>query len=142
MHSTTFLGSDLMKSNLFQIGLRSITAAQPFGKKLKDDEIQFLWLALPQAVKDAVSDEAWAYACNQALMDPAPNKDLPVHYRVLSYIYRLENNQPNFVWGLKTDLRDRMMSAGQFNPQVLPETPTQHPDQFLPVTNPLLKGAF
>tara|TARA_R110002049_G_scaffold142746_3_gene304652 strand:- start:1435 stop:1836 length:402 start_codon:yes stop_codon:yes gene_type:complete len=131
-----------MKANLFQLGLRSITAAQPFGKKLKDDEIQFLWLTLPQTVKDAVSDEVWAYACNQALMDPDPNKELPVHYRILSYVYRLENSQPNFEWGLKADLHDRMLSAARFNPQGLPELPAEHPDQFLPVTNPLLKGAF
>jgi len=140
MHSTTFLGSDLMKSNLFQIGLRSITAAQPFGKKLQDDEIQFLWLTLPQTVKDSVSDEAWAYACNQALMDPAPNKELPVHFRILSYVYRVESGHPNFDWGLKQDLPNRMLNASSFNSHAVLE-PDQ-PEALPPVTNPLLKGAF
>lgn len=128
-----------MKANLFQLGLRSVTAAQPFGKKLQDDEIQFLWLALPQLVKEQVTDEAWAYACNQALMDPAPNKDLPVHYRILSYVYRIENSQPNFEWGLKADLRDRMLNGSKFNSHVL-SVLQKH--ELPSVTNPLLKGAF
>lgn len=131
-----------MDSKQFHLGLRAVTAAQPYGKKLQDDEIAFLWMMLPGSVKEQVSSDVWAYACNQALLDPAPNKDLPVHMRILSYVFRIENENPNFTWGLKGDLRDRMANAAQFNPHALPDPSvvSQHPDQFLPVSNPIFKG--
>jgi hypothetical protein len=131
-----------MDSKQFHLGLRAVTAAQPYGKKLQDDEIAFLWMMLPGSVKEQVSSDVWAYACNQALLDPTPNKSLPVHMRILSYVFRIENENPNFTWGLKGDLRDRMANAAQFNPHALPpESKQVTEDLLLPAAaNNILEG--
>jgi len=59
----------------------------------------------------------WAYASHQYLMDPKPSKDLAVHVSMLRYLFRLENDMPNYSWGLKTDLEHRMLHGHKFNPQ-------------------------
>lgn len=128
-----------MKSETFRLGLRAIASITPYAKKITDDEIAFLYMTLPSAIKRAVTDEMFAYACAQYRMDPSPNKDLPLDQQLLSYIYRLRDNRPAYDWGLKPDLSERMLNGDRFHAQaVLPPMQQQLP----PATNPALEGVF
>ena len=89
----------------FQLAMRTISAVTPYATKMQDEELQFLYYLVPQKVRTAVTDGLWAYACNKALFDPSPNKEIPLHLRVLSYVYRVENGTPNFDWGLKEEVK-------------------------------------
>ena len=131
-----------MNPTTFTLGMRTVSAVLPYGKKLLDDEIKFIWLMLPEGVKDLVTDQMWGYACSQRLMDPNPDKELALHIQLLRYLYRIRDGQPAFDWGLKADLPQRMAMGGQFHPPVLPAgDPTPPPPQ-LPGSNPALEGLF
>ena len=106
-----------MKAKVFSQVLKTTYKISPYGKSLDSDDLACLWLTLPELVKDVVTDQMWAYAANQYLMDPKPSKDLAVHVSMLRYLFRLENDMPNYSWGLKTDLEHRMMHGHKFNPQ-------------------------
>lgn len=106
-----------MKSQVFTQVLLTTYKIHPFGKSLNQDDLATLWLTLPQLVKDVVTDQMWAYASHQYMMDPNPSKDLAVHICMLRYLFRLENDMPNYSWGLKTDLDHRMKHAYKFHPQ-------------------------
>jgi len=129
-----------MKSETFRLGLKAVASVTPYAKKLSDDEIAFLFMTMPTAIKRAVTDEMWAYACSQYRMDPSPNKDLPLDQQLLSYVYRLRDSRPAFDWGFKPDLGDRMLSGDRFHAQaVLPPLQQQ---QLPPASNPALEGLF
>ena len=130
----------LMKSETFRLGLRSIASITPYAKKITDDEIAFLYMTMPSAIKRTVTDEMFAYACAQYRMDPSPNKDLPLDQQLLSYVYRLRDNRPAFDWGLKPDLGDRMLIGDRFHPQPVLAPPQQQ--QLPPASNPALEGLF
>ena len=106
-----------MQIQSFALGLRTVSGFLPYAKKLADDEIKFLWLLIPQQVKDDVSDDVWAYACNQRLLDPNPDKEQALHLQMLKYVYRVRDGQPAFDWGLKEDLRQRMSAGAVFQGQ-------------------------
>jgi hypothetical protein len=105
-----------MKQLAFTLGLRTVCSQLPYGKTPKDDEIKFLWILLPQSVAAEVTDEMWAYACQQRLMDPAPDDRLPIFQQILRHLYRLRDGQPEFAWGLRPDLPQRMAQANRFQP--------------------------
>jgi len=107
-----------MQAKVFTQVLKTTYKISPYGKSLDSEDLATLWLTLPQLVKDVVSDQMWAYASNQYLMDPKPSKDLAVHISMLRYLFRLENEMPNYSWGLKQDLEHRMKMGHKFNPQV------------------------
>jgi len=107
-----------MQIQSFALGLRTVSGFLPYAKKLADDEIKFLWLLIPQQVKDDVSDEVWAYACNQRLLDPNPDKEQALHLQLLKYVYRVRDGQPAFDWGFKEDLPQRMSAGAVFQGQV------------------------
>ena len=109
--------------------------------KLTDDEIGFLFLTIPQAVKDAVTDQMWAYACSQYRLDPSPNKEMPLDQQLLSYVYRTRNGRPALEWGVKEDLPHRMRHADRFHPPILTEGQGAAPT-LPPVSNPLLQGGI
>ena len=67
-----------MQSKVFTQVLKTTYKISPYGKSLDSDDLACLWLTLPQLVKDVVTDQMWAYAANQYLMDPKPSKDLAV----------------------------------------------------------------
>jgi hypothetical protein len=123
-----------MQIQSFALGLRTVSGFLPYAKKLADDEIKFLWLLIPQQVKDDVSDEVWAYACNQRLLDPNPDKEQALHLQLLKYVYRVRDGQPAFDWGFKEDLPQRMKAGAVFQgqqaaqPALLPvdDGPTNH----------------
>lgn len=129
-----------MKSETFRLGLRAVASITPYAKKITDDEIAFLYMTLPSAIKRAVTDEMFAYACAQYRMDPSPNKELPLDQQLLSYVYRLRDSRPAFDWGLKPDLKDRMLSCDRFHPPMLP--PAIQQQQLPPASNPALQGLF
>jgi hypothetical protein len=117
-----------MNSTTFALGLRSLAAALPYGKRLEDDEAKFLWLTLPQTVKDTVTDQMWAYAIAQRRMDPAPDKELSIEMQLLRYLFRVRDGMPAFDWGLKPDLAQRIANGGVFHQAVpLPGDPTPAP---------------
>lgn len=129
-----------MKSETFRLGLRAIASITPYAKKISDDEIAFLYMTLPSAIKRAVTDEMFAYACAQYRMDPSPNKDLPLDQQLLSYLYRLRDNRPAFDWGFKQDLNSRMLNGDRFHAEAV-QPPLQQ-QQLPPVSNPALEGLF
>ena len=99
-----------MQLKSFQLGLRTLTGALPYGKKLQDDEIAFLFLTLPEKVREEVSDNMWAYAISKALQETDYDKEAPIHIRVLGHLYSRENGRANFKWGLKTN--DELIAIG------------------------------
>lgn len=99
-----------MQLKTFQLGMRTVSAAMPYGKKLQDDELGFLFMTLPDRVKQDVTDTMWAYACSKTLSEQDPNKEIALHMRVLSHVYKIENGAPNFNWGLKTN--DELIACG------------------------------
>ena len=46
-----------MQAATFRLGLKAVASVTPYAKKLTDDEIGFLFLTIPQAVKEAVTDQ-------------------------------------------------------------------------------------
>jgi hypothetical protein len=129
-----------MKSETFRLGLKAVASVTPYAKKLSDDEIAFLFMTMPTAIKRAVTDEMWAYACSQYRMDPSPSKDLPLDQLLLSYVYRVRDSRPAFDWGLKVDLKQRMLNGDRFHAEAaLPPLQLQ---QLPPVSNPALEGLF
>ncbi|WP_438983872.1 hypothetical protein [Vulcanococcus sp.] len=120
----------------------ALSGSLPYGKKLTNEEVQFLWLLLPADVKAAVTDEMWAYGCSQRMLDPDPSKDLALHLQVLSYLFRIRDGQPAFDWGVKADLHHRMALPSCFHAQQ--QIPAQEPQYLLEpqASNPVLSGGF
>ena len=57
-----------MDTKTFCIGMRTLTGALPYGKKLNDEELGFLWLTLEQEERD-LPDEVWAKAIQYRLKE-------------------------------------------------------------------------
>jgi hypothetical protein len=74
----------------------------------------------------------WAYAVQQRLMDPAPDDKLPIFQQVLRHLYRLRDGMPEFAWGLREDLSERMASPHCFHP-LTPASAEQKPPELLPI---------
>ena len=132
-----------MRAKIFETSLRALSALMPYGKKMTDEEIQFIWMILPASVKQTVTDEMWGFACMQRRLDPNPNKELSLDFQILSYLYRRRDSQPAFDWGLKKDLAQRMELPGHFHGDTAslpPATVSKH--QLAPATNPVLNGLF
>ncbi|MEK0418401.1 MAG: hypothetical protein RI949_2407 [Pseudomonadota bacterium] len=127
-----------MNPTTFTLGLRSLAASLPYGKRLEDDEAKFLWLTLPQTVKETVTDEMWAYAIAQRRMDPAPDKELSIEMQLLRYLYRVRDGMPAFDWGLKLDLPRRMAQGSVFHGSVPPQGDA--PQLAAVGSNPMLEG--
>lgn len=104
-----------MQENTFVLGLRALCAQLPYGKNPKDDELTFLWALLPDSITDQITDQMWAYAVQQRLMDPTPDDKLPIFQQVLRHLYRLRDGMPEFEWGLRPDLPERMAHPDRFH---------------------------
>jgi hypothetical protein len=105
-----------MREDTFKLGLRTLCAQLPYGKTPKEDELCFLWSVIPKSVTGQVTDGMWLYAVQQRLIDPAPDDKLPIFQQVLRHLYRLRDGMPEFAWGLREDLSERMASAERFHP--------------------------
>ena len=99
--------------------LTAMCELNPYGKKLSPETIQLSYGILPQKVKEELTDGMLTYALQQHAMDPSPDKELPIDKQLLSHVYRMENEFPNFNWGLKLDLKERMAQANVFHGQPL-----------------------
>jgi hypothetical protein len=97
-------------------GLQSLL---PFAKQIDEAGLLMLWTSFPEQAKAQLTPEMLQYAACQRLIDPDPPKELAIHVQLLRYVYRLEDNLPNFQWGLKADLPARMASPSQFHGQQL-----------------------
>lgn len=101
--------------------LGSLADLLPFSKATSAQGLMLAWQSFPEQAKHELSNAHWTYAAGQYLLDPERPKETPTHLALLRYLYRLEWGQPNFGWGLKTDLHERMQSPGVFQAQPLPE---------------------
>lgn len=128
-----------MRAKIFETSLRALSALMPYGKKMTDEEIQFVWMILPASVKQTVTDEMWGFACMQRRLDPNPNKELSLDLQILSYVYRRRDGHPAFDWGLKQDLKQRMELPGQFHEDTA-SLPVTSGHQLPPISNPVLQS--
>ena len=101
--------------------LQGIQSLMPYGKTLNEAALLIAWQTLPNNVRQQLTPAMLAYAAGQYLQDPEPPKDQPIHLSLLRYLYRLENGRPNYEWGLKQDLPQRMANDGRFNPEPVSE---------------------
>ena len=110
-----------LSADTFCRTLQGIQSLMPYGKTLNEAALLIAWQTLPNNVRQQLTPAMLAYAAGQYLQDPEPPKDQPVHLVLLRYLYRLENGRPNYEWGLKLDLQQRMASDGRFNPEPVSE---------------------
>ena len=90
----------------------AISELLPYAKRPSVDALLLLWTTLPPKVQEELSSHHLAYASAQLLLDPARPQELAIPVALLRYLYRLENGLPNFNWGLRLDLAQRMAGTG------------------------------
>lgn len=95
--------------------LDALAELVPFLRRPGADAIELLWASLPRQVVAELSPAHLRYAAEQFLQDPERPSELPTHLALLRYLYRLENGLPNYRWGLRQDLAERMLRRG-FHP--------------------------
>ena len=101
----------------FNSTMKGLYSLLPFAKALPAEAVMLAWLSFPAKAKAELNTAMLSYAAGQLLQDPAPDKEKPPHLALLRYLYRFENGQPNYEWGLKLDLPQRMAADGQFFPE-------------------------
>ena len=111
----------MLSAQTFSAVLQTATELDPYGKKLSDQTITMAYLTLPEVVKERVTDEMLIYALKQIQLDPAGKGDLTLLQQLFQHLFNCENGAPNFRWGLKADLPQRMALPGQFHGQ--PKSP-------------------
>ena len=107
----------MLTASTFAAVISAATELDPYGKKLSKETISLAYLTLPDQVKDEISDEMFMYAFKQHRLDPEPDKSLNIEQQLLQHLYRCENGAPNFGWGLRKDLPNRMAAAHAFHGQ-------------------------
>ena len=90
----------------------AISELLPYAKRPSVDAQLLLWTTLPIQVQQELSSHHLAYASAQLLLDPARPQELAIPVALMRYLYRLENGLPNFNWGLRPDLAQRMAGTG------------------------------
>lgn len=103
----------------FRRTLQALADALPYGKQMSREGLLLCWQTMPAKVKAETTNAMWTYAAGQYVLDPDRPKETPVFLALLRYLYRLENDQPNFAWGLKADLPERMAQPDVFHGQPL-----------------------
>lgn len=110
----------MLDSGHFSQVLKGLASMLPFGKETTREGLLLAWQSFPDQAKRELTNDMWAYAAGQYLMDPDRPREMPVHLALLRYLYRLEFGQPCLRWGLKLDLAARMASPSEFHPQPQP----------------------
>lgn len=95
--------------------VEALAELTPFVRVPGPNALAILWATIPEQVRQELTPAHLAYAVQQYLQDPARPEGLPTHLALLRYLYRLENGLPNFRWGLRQDLAERM-AAVDFQP--------------------------
>ena len=109
----------MLTAKTFQVVMAAATEADPYGKRLSKETIGLLYMTLPDAVKQETTDEMFLFAFKQHQLNPSHEKDLALHMQLFKHVYRVENETPNFSWGLKADLNQRMLKPSVFHGQAL-----------------------
>lgn len=125
----------MLDSQHFARTLSGLAGLLPFGKALSEPALLLAWQTYPAEAKQQLSNQQFTYAAGQYLLDPDPPREVPVHLALLRYLYRLEYGAPNFGWGLKPDLPERMARPGEFHPQPIAPAdapPAHHEPRFAP----------
>ena len=107
-----------MKAKTFAAVLLAATELDPFGKKLSDGTINMAFLTLPESVKEKVTDEMLVFALQQLQLDPVTKNDLTIIQQLFAHVFKVENGAPNYSWGLKNDLAQRMAIPNRFHGQL------------------------
>ena len=92
--------------------LDALAELVPFLRRPSGNAIDLLWASLPPAVREELTCRHLNYAAEQFLQDPDRPSDMPIHLALLRYLYRCENGRPNYGWGLRQDLPERMGQRG------------------------------
>ena len=95
--------------------LDALAELVPFVQRPSTNALALLWATIPQEVEQELTPRHLTYAAEQFVQDPVRPVDLPTHLALFRYLYRLENDLPNFRWGLRQDLPTRMATQG-FHP--------------------------
>ena len=95
--------------------LDALAELVPFVRRPSTNALALLWSTIPQEVEQELTPRHLTYAAEQFVQDPARPAELPTHLALFRYLYRLENGLPNFRWGLRQDLPQRMALQG-FHP--------------------------
>lgn len=109
--------------------LQAIAETLPFGKQVGAAGLLLAWQTIPAQAKRELTDAQWTYAAGQYVLDPERPREMPVFLALLRYLYRCENGQPNYAWGLKPDLAERMARPDVFHPQPAAPYLQGEPDQ-------------
>ena len=113
-----------MQAKAFFAGIRAIHVALPFGKKIDDESLTFLWMTVDSSVKRDVTDEMWAHACKELIANWNPDfvVNRPIHIQALSYLYRQRDGAPAFDWGMKEEICKQFSPPANYGrTQPLPE---------------------
>lgn len=103
----------------FRRTMQALADALPYGKQMSREGLMLCWQTIPAKVKDETTNAMWTYAAGQYILDPDRPKEMPIFLAMLRYLYRLESGQPNFVWGLKPSLPQRMAQPDRFHAEPL-----------------------
>ena len=111
-----------MQAKAFCAGLRAIHTALPFGKKVDDESLMFLWMTVESSVKRDVTDEMWAHACKELITNWNPDSVInrPIHMQALSYLYRQRDGAPAFDWGMKEEICKQFSLPANYGRTQLP----------------------
>lgn len=104
--------------DLFNV-LDGLSTVLPYAKQINEAAALLIWESIPQVAREQLTPAMLTYAAAQRMLDPDPPKEVPTHIQLLRYLYRLDCDRPNFFWGLKEDLPQRMALPGHFHPQPL-----------------------
>lgn len=124
-------------NDLFRV-LEGLSAVLPYAKPVNNAAALLMWGSIPEVARQELTVGMLEYAATQRMLDPDPPKEVPTHIQLLRYLYRLDCDRPNFVWGLKEDLPQRMALPGHFHPQQLSQYQLElaqgplHPDTIGP----------
>ena len=101
----------------FAAVMTAATELDPFGKRLSDQTVAMAYMTLPDVVKNSVTDEMFVYALKQHQLQPAERSELTLLQQLLQHVFCCENGAPNYRWGLKKDLPNRMANSGVLHGQ-------------------------
>lgn len=105
----------------FVATLLGLQQLKPFAKPLGEPGLMLAWATFPEQAKAELSNGAFTFAAAQLLLDPEPPKELPAHVAMLRYVYRNRDGVAALDWGLKPDLRNRMLQPGKFHQPAMSE---------------------
>ena len=111
-----------MDAAIFTLGIRTASAATRFGKKLQDDEAQFLWALVDDRIKTDISNEMWMYGVKRYLDNPESHKDESIHIAIISPFLKWQCGEPALHWGFRCTPQDFLkgLEAHQDDPSLCP----------------------